>query len=113
MQVRKIDSKILKAATLLLQDGCPELSPVNLVDALRKYTPGKREYLTVAQVAERFHVTTKTVKNWMADGRLVAHKMGGTVVISTDDLNAMMVPLGVGDRAAVDDGQQLADDVQG
>jgi excisionase family DNA binding protein len=37
---------------------------------------------TVADVAKYYHVTTHTVRNWIADGRLKAKRIGRPWIIS-------------------------------
>ncbi|HET7487880.1 MAG TPA: helix-turn-helix domain-containing protein [Acidimicrobiales bacterium] len=42
-----------------------------MADAEERDTAGgKREYLRVAEVAEMFHVSTKTVVRWATEGKL-------------------------------------------
>lgn len=42
-----------------------------MADAEEQETPtGKRDYLRVAEVAELFHVSTKTVVRWATEGKL-------------------------------------------
>lgn len=43
-----------------------------MADAEERETPvgGKRDYLRVAEVAELFHVSTKTVVRWASEGKL-------------------------------------------
>ena len=111
MQVKNIDPRILKASVQLLQDAVPELSPVHLVEALKKYTPGKREWLTEADAAERLHVTDKTIRNWIQDGTLIAHRIGGRILISTDDLAAVIKPLNICEKTAVQGRKKPLDDI--
>ena len=44
------------------------------------------EYLTAAQVAERYKVKTNTVWEWSRKGKLNALNRGGTYRVSTDDI---------------------------
>ena len=46
---------------------------------------GTRWY-TVLEVAARYQVKERTVRRWIADGRLHSHKFGRAVRISEDDL---------------------------
>jgi len=42
-----------------------------MADAEERETPvGRRDYLRVAEVAELFHVSTKTVVRWATEGKL-------------------------------------------
>lgn len=43
-------------------------------------------FFTIAEVAEIVEVTTRTVRRWLKSGDLVAHRFGGVVRISEDDL---------------------------
>ena len=46
----------------------------------------KDPYYTVAQVAERLKVSQRSVRRWIADGRLSVHRFGRTVRIAETDL---------------------------
>jgi excisionase family DNA binding protein len=48
------------------------------------------EFLTIPDVAERLRVSTRTVRRWMADGNLIAHRIGGLVRIAESDLRAFL-----------------------
>lgn len=41
-----------------------------MAGAEERQKTGKREYLRVAEVAELFHVSTKTVVRWATEGKL-------------------------------------------
>jgi excisionase family DNA binding protein len=43
-------------------------------------------FFTIAEVAEIVEVATRTVRRWIRSGDLVAHRFGGAVRISEDDL---------------------------
>jgi excisionase family DNA binding protein len=47
-------------------------------------------FFTVAKVADRLQVSTRTVRRWIASGELKAHKLGGVVRISDEDLRAFL-----------------------
>ena len=53
---------------------------------------GKRiaRYFSIAEVAEQLGVSTRTVRRWIDDGLLVAHKIVGVVRIAEDDLQAFL-----------------------
>jgi excisionase family DNA binding protein len=51
--------------------------------------PGQR-FSTVAEVAERLGVSDRTVYRWIANGELVAHRLGGSVRISEADLELFL-----------------------
>ncbi|MFZ5823874.1 MAG: helix-turn-helix domain-containing protein [Bacillota bacterium] len=48
------------------------------------------EYLTPEQVAERFQVTAKTVRDWLRTGELVGVKLGRSWRIKESDLDRMV-----------------------
>ena len=43
-------------------------------------------FFTIVEVAEIVEVATRTVQRWIRSGDLVAHRFGGVVRISEDDL---------------------------
>ena len=45
---------------------------------------------TIAEVAERLRVSTRTVRRWIEAGDLVAHRFGGIVRIAETDLRAFL-----------------------
>jgi excisionase family DNA binding protein len=49
-------------------------------------------WLTVADVAGRFQVTERTVRNWIRSGLLVAKKLGGVVRIHPDEVRRLAKP---------------------
>lgn len=102
MKMKKVHPEILKAATVLLQDSCPDLSPTRLVDAIRQYdgaTVGR--CLTVEEAAEWLRVDKRTVQNYIRDGKLKVIRIGQTVRIP----ESYLIP--------VDDVQNVADVVDG
>jgi excisionase family DNA binding protein len=48
------------------------------------------QFLTIAEVAERLRVATRTVRRWIAAGELVAHRFGASVRIAEADLRAFV-----------------------
>jgi len=47
-------------------------------------------FFTVAEVAERLHVATRTVRRWIEAGDLVVHRIGGILRIAEEDLRAFL-----------------------
>jgi excisionase family DNA binding protein len=47
-------------------------------------------FFTIAEVSDRLQVSTRTVRRWIAAGELKAHKLGGVVRISDEDLRAFL-----------------------
>lgn len=45
---------------------------------------------TIPEVADIFKVTTRTIHNWIAEGRLPIIKIGKTVRISDEDIKALI-----------------------
>jgi excisionase family DNA binding protein len=56
----------------------------------RRRTGGLQRYFTINAVAETLDVCTRTVRRWIANGNLVAHRVGGVVRIAEDDLGAFL-----------------------
>lgn len=48
--------------------------------------PVEEVWLTVKDVARRFQVTERTVRNWLDAGLLVGSKLGGRVRIDPDEV---------------------------
>ena len=44
---------------------------------------------SIAEVAREFRVSEKTVRNWIAAGRVVAFRVGGTWRIEADEVSRM------------------------
>ena len=47
-------------------------------------------FFTIAEVAERLHVATRTVRRWIKAGDLIAHRPGAVVRIAEADLRAFL-----------------------
>jgi excisionase family DNA binding protein len=56
----------------------------------RRHRDNQIQFFTIAEVAERLHVATRTVRRWIEAGHLVAHRIGGVVRISESDLRAFL-----------------------
>ena len=56
----------------------------------RRQRNDRMNFSTIAEVAERLHVATRTVRRWITAGDLVVHRMGGVVRISELDLRAFL-----------------------
>lgn len=85
----RICQKDVRACVLLLGDVYPELTPVNLTEALREYDPAGQdepELLTVREVCERFRAHRTTVMRWIAQGRLGSRKVGSKRLITRDSV---------------------------
>jgi excisionase family DNA binding protein len=47
-------------------------------------------FFTVAEIAERLRVSTRTVRRWIETFELVSHRFGRAVRIAESDLNAFL-----------------------
>lgn len=47
-------------------------------------------FFTIAQIAECLNVSTRTVRRWIEQGLLVAHRINGLVRISDRDFQAFL-----------------------
>lgn len=76
-----IPPAIIGAATSMLQEFIPELSPVTLVNALRLYgnqsspNPTRSEYLTRADAAKILRISLPTLDRYIASGLLERSKL--------------------------------------
>jgi excisionase family DNA binding protein len=53
----------------------------------------RRNYESLAEAAVRTHVSTRTLRRWIAAGRLNAYRAGPRLLrIDPDDVDAMMKP---------------------
>ena len=48
--------------------------------------PGAKHFFTLADVADRYDVNTRTVRRWVAAGELIAYRFGRQLRISAQDL---------------------------
>jgi excisionase family DNA binding protein len=48
------------------------------------------QFFTIAEVAERLNVATRTVRRWIKVGDLVVHRIGNVVRIADSDLRAFL-----------------------
>ena len=56
----------------------------------RRQRGGIPRYYTIQEVAELLNVSHRTVRRWIANGDLIAHRVGGVVRIAEDDLRAFL-----------------------
>lgn len=54
----------------------------------RSRLPRVPRMLSIGDVAECMHASTRSVRRWIADGELHAHRLGRLVRVSEDDLAA-------------------------
>jgi excisionase family DNA binding protein len=48
------------------------------------------EWLTIKQIQEEMHVSDKTVKRWITQGKLTAYKPSRAYLVKRSDLNAFL-----------------------
>jgi excisionase family DNA binding protein len=48
------------------------------------------QFFTIAETAEMLRVCTRTVRRWIAAGKLVAHRFGGSLRVAEPDLRAFL-----------------------
>jgi excisionase family DNA binding protein len=56
----------------------------------RRYRNDQIKFFTIADVAERLDVVTRTVRRWVKSGDLLVHRFGGVVRIAEGDLQAFL-----------------------
>lgn len=56
----------------------------------RRHHGDQFKFFTIRAVAEMLDVSPRTVRRWIDDGDLVAHRRGGVVRIAEDDLRAFL-----------------------
>ena len=56
----------------------------------RRHRDDETRFLTIAEVAERLRVCTRTVHRWIEADYLIAHRIGGVVRIAERDLRAFL-----------------------
>jgi excisionase family DNA binding protein len=56
----------------------------------RRHPDNQIKFFTIAEVAERLHVSARTVRRWIEAGDLVAHRIGGIVRVAESDLRAFL-----------------------
>jgi excisionase family DNA binding protein len=58
--------------------------------AHRHHRGNQLNFFTIADVAERLHVSARTVRRWIEAGDLVVHRVGGIVRIAEADFRAFL-----------------------
>jgi excisionase family DNA binding protein len=56
----------------------------------RRHRDDQIKFFTIAEVAERLHVATRTVRRWIKNGDLVVHRVGGVVRVAESDLRTFL-----------------------
>jgi excisionase family DNA binding protein len=56
----------------------------------RDHRNDRIKFFTIAEVAERLGVSTRTVRRWIDNRRLIAHRIDGVVRIAENDLRAFL-----------------------
>ena len=56
----------------------------------RHHGDDRLKFFKIAEVAELLSVSTRTVRRWIDDGLLIAHRIRGVVLIAENDLRAFL-----------------------
>jgi excisionase family DNA binding protein len=56
----------------------------------RRHRDDQIKFFTIAEVAERLRVSTRTVRRWIESGDLIAHRPGGIVRVAESDLRTFL-----------------------
>jgi excisionase family DNA binding protein len=56
----------------------------------RRHRDNEIKFFTIAEVAERLHVATRTVRRWIEADDLVVHRVGAVIRIAEGDLRAFL-----------------------
>ena len=56
----------------------------------RRHRDNQIKFFTIAEVAERLNVASRTIRRWIKAGDLVVHRIGGVVRIAEGDLRAFL-----------------------
>jgi excisionase family DNA binding protein len=57
---------------------------------VRRHRNDPFNFFTIAEIAERLQVATRTVRRWIKSGDLAAHRFGSVVRIAESDLRAFL-----------------------
>jgi excisionase family DNA binding protein len=70
----------------------PSLTDKTRVDGLRRrrHRDDQIKFFTIAEVAERLSVSTRTIRRWIEAGDLVVHRPGSVVRIAEGDFRAFL-----------------------
>ena len=49
-------------------------------------SPGPKHFFTLADLAKRYDVNTRTIRRWVIAGELIAHRFGRQLRVSVEDL---------------------------
>ena len=61
----------------------------------KSHTQGENDYLTVSQLAAEWHVSSRTINRYIADGKLAATKLpSGNHRIARSDADAALTKVG-------------------
>ncbi len=62
----------------------------------RKIRHEEMSFLTIAEVAQRLSVSTRSIRRWIADENLIAHRFGAAVRIAESELAAFIAQHRIG-----------------
>ena len=93
MHTERVPAATLAAATVLLQQHCPDLSPTVLAAALRQYgrpaPVGQRRLLTAAEAGAALGCCAATVKRLVRGGKLPGVLVGSTWRVPVSAIDAL------------------------
>jgi excisionase family DNA binding protein len=73
---------------------CARARPTNVAARLATPETGREDqqlaFYSVDEVAERLNLCSKTIRNWIRDGRLPAHRLGKKLAIAKSELTAFI-----------------------
>lgn len=52
-----------------------------------------RTFITIGETAEHFGVCTRTIRNWIATGRLTGYRVGRLVRLDAAEVDALAAPI--------------------
>jgi excisionase family DNA binding protein len=72
------------------EDGVAKAGAVGFEVRRRRNRENPVNFFTIGEVAERLHVSARTVRRWIEAGDLIVHRIGGIVRIADGDLRAFL-----------------------
>jgi excisionase family DNA binding protein len=68
----------------------PFCSVADRSDVPRRSRAPAQKFFTIDQIADALNVSGRTVRRWIKDGKLVAHRFGVAVRVGADDFAAFV-----------------------
>ena len=86
--MRKADKET--AMSLERRNFRPQCVEPGVKNGHRKIRHEEMGFLKIADVAQALNVSTRTVRRWISDKKLIAHRFGVAVRIAENDLQAFL-----------------------